>query len=184
MTISRTSANAGSSQAPSPAEATFERDEWRLLCRIHDLGPDELARRALRVSFAERYAQFAETQALMKLGGDARFDFEWFDCLCGTLLLNVHASGPTNDTARLLGLGSFVNHAEDPNAQMIDPNSASGLGGVHMDASISLERKHTGFVATRDIEAGEEITCSYPHPSALPEERAAVLRQFLLDEGG
>ena len=56
--------------------------------------------------------------------------------------------------------------------------------GVHMDASISLERKHTGFVATRDIEAGEEITCSYPHPSALPEERAAVLRQFLLDEGG
>ena len=134
-----------------------------------DLGPDELARRALRVSFAERYAQFAETQALMKLGGDARFDFEWFDCLCGALLLNVHASGPTNDTARLLGLGSFVNHAEDPNAQMIDPNSASGLGGVHMDASISLERKHTGFVA-RATSKPAGIARQVP-THALPEER-------------
>jgi hypothetical protein len=48
--------------APGLKEGTFDRDEWRLLCGVHDLGQRELARRALRVSFSERYAQFAETQ--------------------------------------------------------------------------------------------------------------------------
>ena len=120
----------------------------------------------------------------MRLGGDARFDFGWFDAVCSTLALNAHASGPTGETVRVLRLASFVNHAEDPNARLADVPAVNGLGGVHVDAGgLSLERKHVAIVATRDIEPGEEITIGYFHEAAPAEERQAIRRRFLLDDG-
>ena len=161
-----------------PNQCTFDMPAFRCLLRPGDLGEETLSMSGFRVPFNKQYRAYEKVRETLpsslrkQVNG---YDLGWYDNIWGLLMMNCVNGGGVQSTGEvtsvcLMRAGSFINHSTNNHNAVLLPQRD--------------HNQNLGFVAVRDIAAGEEVTITYVDPSIPSAEKIRLLAtQYFIHEG-